>query len=720
MPEIAPWVPIYTTVGLTLVAAAVWLQWAKRYRQYRYPRQDAQLAAWLHHWFTDLPWGPARTAATVTVAGLEPWRSGAITNPADFIAWGFATTVALAAFALLVAHLTVKRLFWNEWVKTVYHALYKQADWPEPEPGRPERPGRWIRIPRDWQWHQRRGFSFRGKHRKLPARHGPGVQLRFPLRLDQHEKRLEYIVETAKTVLGLRDVDHRWNFEGLFSILMFLPAQVVPRRARLRNPDIRAAIEAKLIELPTAPVLALGRGDAPIAIDVDAEAPHILISAGTIGGKSATVRNIITQLLVADPEAIAVIADKKEHSQRGLAAVPGVAYAREDVEINNMLVAVWEEVQRRNRICRDVPLGQALPEFPRIVLGLEEMNVTTKTLNAWWKQKNGTRAGQAPGIYALDNILCMGRAVRTNVILDGQQVNARTTGGGEGRANIAVRILAEYGEPEWRMLAHGAEYVPCVSHKVQPGWCVIVHGREVQEGQRIYMTDEEAYEWLIGRTNGERTKNLAALPLALSAPPTDHPTSPSGFGVATDRAPSMQEIDDEDVIAGTDDEVDYITLSEAVDGQVVPMSLGALRKASNRQGFPPVGIPGAGPKPSQYSRRALREWFETRPRSPQNRRRFDPLIYFIVGGGRPYLGGQVKIGYSTDLERRVRELANRMEDVVHVERVAAPAPGERLPDRDWHDRFIRYRVHPYDKTSELFWIRGELAEFLGVREEVSA
>jgi len=71
-------------------------------------------------------------------------------------------------------------------------------------------------------------------------------------------------------------------------------------------------------------------------------------------------------------------------------------------------------------------------------------------------------------------------------------------------------------------------------------------------------------------------------------------------------------------------------------------------------------------------------------------------------------------------ERRVRELANRMEDVVHVERVEAPPAGERLPDRDWHDRYRKCRVHPYDKTSELFWIRGELAEFLGVREEVPA
>jgi hypothetical protein len=853
MSQLGPWQPIYLTAGIAIVAAAIWLQWAKKYTQWKRPQQDRELAGWLWRWFTALPWGPVRAAATIAVVGLEPWRSGAATTPASYAAWGTGLTVGLCVAAVALTHLTVKRLFWDEWVLPLHQAIcaeltgkeMEQAGWSPDDRRLSSR----IKIARDWQHHKRRGRS---------SSHN-GILVKFPLSLRLNETHLDALRDIIIDVLGLRDVDHRWYKTGRFSIVQFTPARVVPAVARFRNPDIRTAIETALTALPSAPVLALGRGDAPIAIDIDAEAPHILISAGTIGGKSMTVRSIVGQLLWADPEAVAVIADKKEFSQRGLAAVPGVAYARSDEEINAALVAVWDEVQRRNAVCRDIPLGQPLPKFPRIVLGLEEMNVTTKTLNSWWRRNQGSRAGMAPGIYALDNILCMGRAVRTNVVLDAQQANAKTTGGGEGRANIAVRILAEYGQREWDMLAHGAEYIPAVSHKVQPGWCVIIHGRSVEEGQRIKISDEQVHAWLTGRANGSRTKNLEAVLREL--PPSsehvgqedhgdqqsaDH-TDPAGQGVeddefhgdqhvrthgsdpeeqsaysvdapvdedgsrdqesegqaasdggywnqegdglgahATDsitklvdgqgvgggvvsdgvgeessvggaknprrggvipgaaaattatrtvhpqthsqsrsglftpggRVPSTQGVPVGGITDGTVDEVDYVTLRQLVEDGTVPLTLPTLRKASQQPGFPPrIMMPGG----YRYSRRAVAEWFEDRPRRRKLREKGRPVIYFIVGGGVPYPGGQVKIGYTArPIKERVKELANRTKDVVKLIDVEAPLPGERLPDKDYHDRFARYAVHPYDESSELFWIRGELAEFLGIREEVSA
>lgn len=707
----ASWTYILVPAGLATLGARIWVGWAIRFRQYRWPLHDRRLAAWLRQWFTKLPWGPARGVVTVAVVGLEPWRSGVVASPVGYAVWAVGLTAALCAAALILATATDRYLFHREWVVPLHKALcgeltireLEAAGWSPTD----RFPGRHIRIARDWQYHQRRWWWWL-------TRDGDGIRISFPLELRLGD-RLDKIRDTAVAVLGLRDVDHRWMVDGHRSQLRFTAARVVPTSAPFANSDIRTMIETMLGARPTAPVIALGRGDAPIAVDIDAESPHILISAGTIGGKSATVLNLTAQLLWADPAAIAVVVDSKQHSQRGLAAIPGVAYAREPEEINNALVAVWDEVQSRNRTCRDVPLGAPMPTFPRIILAVEEANVTVTALNGWWRSEHGARSGQAPGVVALDNILCMGRAVRTHVILDGQSVTHRSTGGGAGAANIACRILAEYDANTWRRLAHGADWVPPTSHKRQPGWCVVVHGREVAEGQRIYMRDTEAVAWLTGRgAVGERERNLAAL-LPDAPPPTAMPHSPKSTGFSSQGARrALAQVEAHGRRNFDENAVDYVTLRD-VAGET-RMTLAALRKASQQEGFPPaVRMPGG----NQYSRRAVIEWASSRSRKPRVEDR--PIVYFIVGGGRPYQGGQVKIGYTArPIEERVKELAARQVDVVRTIDVEAPAPGERLPDKDWHDKYARYRVHRDDETSELFWIRGELAEFLGATEGVPA
>lgn len=751
-----PWLAPFIAL---IVGQAAWGAWARRCRQYRRPRQDREVAWLIWHWFTGGPWTwtvevknrDGTTTRRLNWPFLEPHQSAstdllrrapiAVTRTAATvaaaavpagIAGAVPLTVAVSVAAIGVTHVSVRRLFWLEWIAPAYEALLGVEGLKMPEEER--RPGRWIRVTRDWQWHRRPRLTILGRQVRLPSRHADGINLGFPLNLRHTGKVKENIETTLATVLGLTDVTYRWFDKGRSSHLMILPEQIVPKKAPFRNPDIRAAIETALARNPTAPVIGLGRGDAPVAVDIDAESPHILISAGTIGGKSATVRSLVAQLLWADDNAIAVICDNKEHSQRGLVAVPGVVVARSAEEINNAIVAVWEEVQRRNSVCRDVPLGEDMPAFPRLILGLEEMNTTVKQLNGWWRRTNGTRAGQAPAIYALDNILCMGRAVRTNVILDGQAVNHRTAGGDAGAVNIALRILAEYDENTWKRLAHGTEYIPAVSHAVQPGWCVTVHGREVTECQRIYMTEEQVYAWLMALDNTDRTNNLPeSLRDELTATPPATPRTPQapgtpGLFLPATCTPSMQEISAESEIAENDDGVDYVTLRTLSEDPEIGMTLGALRKAAQAPGFPEaVEMPGG----FEYSRQRVVQFLENR-----RRRRTRPTrgwVYWLVGGGQSTLSqlratgsrmGQVKIGYTTrDPRVRAQEIAPyRPEDIVRLDEVDHPPRGQRLPDKEWHERFAGrdLAVHPLDETSELFWIRGEVAAELGVREEVSA
>ena len=681
---------------LAILACAAWGWWARRWRQYRRPQQDRELAQLLWQWLTRLPWGPLSALAAVAAASL---LTGSIRS-------GVTALGILVAVGLVFMHISVRRLFWLEWIEPTYLALL----------GIPElkldeyrnRAGYWVDLTTDWQWHRRTRVTVFGHTFALPSRHRDGINIRFPLNLRHYGTVKENIVTQIETVLKLRDVDYHWHDSGRRSQLRILPAKVVPTRAPFRNPDIRRSIETALTELPTAPVLALGRGDAPVAIDLDTDAPHILISAGTIGGKSTTIRNIIAQLLWADDDAVAVILDKKEDSQKGLAAVPGVLYAWEEEQMNAALVAVWEEVQRRNAIRREIPLGKPLPKFPRLVLGLEEMNVTVKQLNAWWKKENGTRAGQAPGIYALDNILCMGRASRVNVILDGQAVNNRSTGGDAGAVNIAVRILAEYDENTWRRLAHGAEWIQPISHKVQKGWCVIVHGREVTEAQRIGMSDEQAYRWLTARgVEGRAEKlpsKLRALPRpAEPSPPAARRPDLRGFSVRPARVASTQGMDTGSVIAGTDGEVDYMTLRQAVDEGVVPMRLDSLQRAARRPGFPPVCVKGSGPDGHEYSRAALDKWHRDR--------KGNPGVYVL----RPPHSAAVKIGYTINLEQRLDSLSLHPKTVVRWWPCPSRLAAQRL-EAELHERFDEFR----DEKDREWFVLDDCQLPERAREEVSA
>lgn len=83
-------------------------------------------------------------------------------------------------------------------------------------------------------------------------------------------------------------------------------------------------------------------------------------------------------------------------------------------------------------------------------------------------------------------------------------------------------------------------------------------------------------------------------------------------------------------------------------------------------------------------------------------RKHAPLIYFLRNGNR------IKIGTTTDLKRRIRNLALRPEHVVLLE------PGGRDKEREFHNRFAKYR----DGNTEWFRHTGDLGAYL--RERVAA
>lgn len=684
--QIGPWAPIYVTVGLATLTASGWVLFA---RQRRRLWIDRELTWLLWHWFTGGPLESARSfpcedhdhncarrrallgaMRTTCIAGIvacEYVRSGAPsgTNWA-MAAWAYGGTIALAASVVLLAHLAVRAAVQLWWVRPIAATVRKRAGWPEDRPA-------WRFV----------------KFRRVRGHWGLGVKVIVSPDCDLSELNLERIVEATKIVAGadLGKVDHRWNLTGRSSHVMFLPAAQLPDRVPFSDPDVRRLMERAK---PSAPIIGLGKDGVPIAPDLDSDSPHLLLSAGTGGGKSSTIRAVAAHMLWHGAEID--IVDVKRHSHPWARGLPGVRYARDIEEINRLLVDLGTEADRRNQEADRLQLGETAG-FTRRVLVCEELNGTMDRLSDWWAGRRGT----CPGVQALRSLLFMGRAVQIHVLAVAQQATARSLGGGEARENFAVRILAApYSHRTWNMLIPQFEYLPAISHQ---GWAVIASGTDLAEVQRLWITEHEAHNWLTTK-----------LPT-----PTHHSPLPNEGYVPTATDPSVQEIEAGTVPAETDDVVDFVTLREYTDREGVSLSLGAIKRARSRDPeFPVPAIRNGSSEGDRFLLEALERWERNRPRAAKNRQSYEPLVYFIVSGGQPRYGDVVKIGKTTNLEQRLDSFAAHPHDVV----LTLPMRSENHmseTERELHERWRAYRIY---RNRELFRIEGGLADYLGIHQEV--
>ncbi|MFF5973711.1 hypothetical protein ACFY7C_19500 [Streptomyces sp. NPDC012769] len=232
-----------------------------------------------------------------------------------------------------------------------------------------------------------------------------------------------------------------------------------------------------------------GDGD-PIRVNLDDDSPHILINAGSGGGKSTLARGIATQVLTAG--ANAVFLDAKRHSHRWAKNLPGVHYAQAFAEIGDALVSVGMELHRRNEVIDAFPGPiEEAPVGPRIVLIFEEMNATMDALKSMSKK---LPEGEYDAMDALADIMFMGRAAKIHVVAIAQFASAEAMGGSAIRENFGYRILARYTKQAWTMLAYDCG-VPQPAPK-QKGRGRICHAGVARETQFLYLTEEQA-AWLV-------------------------------------------------------------------------------------------------------------------------------------------------------------------------------------------------------------------------------
>ncbi|WP_367141233.1 MULTISPECIES: helicase HerA domain-containing protein [Streptomyces] len=467
------------------------------------------------------------------------------------------------------------------------------------------------------------------------------IRIDLPVNLRFNE---ELVASLIVKKLALEDVSFSWRPAGKEPYLLVRKAHRPPERLAFRDAQVRELV-ARMPE--SAPLIGLGSSGKRVSVDLDAESPHVLVSAGTGGGKSVILRTIAAQLI--RNGARAFVLDYKRISHPWARGVPGVTYCRDIAEIHDALIDLGIEGRRRMHLAEQ--LGEdADPAAvgPRLAILLEEVNATMKQLARYWeKTRQSGDPKISPAIDALAEILFMGRQVRLHVLLVAQSATARALGGPEMRENFYTRILARYSQNAWRMLA--PEITPAPKSTTHTGRAQVVLGGAAHETQVLFMTHAEAHAWAMGTVGVaavalEKVPAVAAGPahsagpaagtgwtLTAAAPVQPVPPLPAALPVITTPAPAPEgehlpadpaaaapaaptEIKEESPAAPQEPADELLGLRQAQQKHLPDITLTTLRWArANDPDFPA----SAGKKGVELLYRVsdLKRWARNRPRA---------------------------------------------------------------------------------------------------------
>lgn len=300
------------------------------------------------------------------------------------------------------------------------------------------------------------------------------------------------------------------------------------------------------------------------------ESPHMLINGGSGAGKSVFLAWLVGQFMRRGYGVL--VLDAKFVSHMWLRRVPGVHYAAEDEELHNALIWLDAELLRRARLVSSAADTDAASRaLVPLVAVLEEMNSATNRLRAYWKSIKGPEdPAMSPALTALANLANMGREMRVHILMAGQSLTAKSTGGPEGRESFGARALARATANAWRMLA--PQIKPAPVKRERPGRWHLVIGDTLRHFQVPFvdLKNEQApdsvarlIQWATG---GRPVPDVSAMilgaePVVVAPPEAENPR-PEG-------ATTLRE---------------YATASGR--------SLGALRMAVQRAGLEAVGQEG--------------------------------------------------------------------------------------------------------------------------------
>jgi hypothetical protein len=241
-------------------------------------------------------------------------------------------------------------------------------------------------------------------------------------------------------------------------------------------------------------VLGAGPRGALYRWDLNTEDPHAGFSVGSGRGKSSLLQVIAAQVIRPGGRVTAV--DPKMTSFEDIAGVPGLDLANDPGDVQAMwdaVAGVRGEMERR-RAERD---ADPTAEWPVRMLMVDEVNQFSAQSAAHWRNTREPTDGPVPPVWDdIAAVAWMGRAFSCHLVIVGQRLDARATGGNGLRDSFGLRGLAGYTAQQWRMLGPGGK-MP-TPQKPRGRWLYLSGGEQAWV-QNVLAAPGELRAWLPAR-----------------------------------------------------------------------------------------------------------------------------------------------------------------------------------------------------------------------------
>lgn len=377
----------------------------------------------------------------------------------------------------------------------------------------------------------------------------------------------------------------------------------------------------------------LDEGHSTEVVDLDSDTPHVLLSIGTGGGKSATLMLMILQLMKKPDIERIIIIDPKMKSLNVFSRVEGVLIYRHAMQWQEAVGDFYGEMERRKNLGNledDDDDGQPKP-YGRWVMVVEELNTFAALSEDHWRGiKDKGDPKMPPWISQLALILFQARQFNMNVIAVGQEVTAATVGSNAARSQFGYKVLARFSPQVYKQITGASR--PTKIRNVIGRHLIIKYGHE--KAVQVAFTSKGDIKKELKRLD-YRISGLDYAPsqpddVAYEAPVVpstvqsnsqdgehDHVTDGTGqrprlqvVHGGANRAENAQEIEDDQ---------ERYTLSEASHDRghgIVPMNYETLRKNRNRaeSQFPDGTFFG---REQKYTEDELIRWYNSRPNTKE-------------------------------------------------------------------------------------------------------
>ncbi|MFE9258429.1 hypothetical protein [Streptomyces sp. NPDC006879] len=257
----------------------------------------------------------------------------------------------------------------------------------------------------------------------------------------------------------------------------------LPTMLSFSAPDLREQIEA----LPEGTALiGISTSGRAIAVDLDAESPHVLVCTASGGGSTTVLRSLTAQFL--HQGAHALVLDPKRISHLWAKGLPTVTHRGNVAGIHDALVGLGEELERRLDLT-----DTELDTTPRLIVSVDSAQSALRQLTRYWQTfRDKDDPHTSPAVTALEAALWSGRGARVHVILDGTP--ATSVLGAAPHELFGTVVLARVSATTWQRLAPFTGPAPKPSTHRGRGH-VVQHG-EAHETQGVWMTDADVVTWL--------------------------------------------------------------------------------------------------------------------------------------------------------------------------------------------------------------------------------